>query len=266
MRPKGRSLETYALLLGVLVVPALNTGATSRVQPSPIPYQSNRPPNIANDTNGNKNGVSQPGVAAINQPTANGEAQGVKHERSNDAYKNIFPVTMAILTLLLAVFAGLQWRAVHLQNKYIIHAQRAYVGIPTGDLLYTFPNVTFTLRIENSGNTPANDVTVLGQVELRRKEPEPSSFNAGERIPVGLMLPRSMITKFMTLPDITTDQQREIMTRDLKAYCWGTIRYRDIFGMARSTVFCFGTRTGFDGFAPCACGNEVDPQGEYYTK
>ncbi|MDX6528124.1 MAG: hypothetical protein QOH41_414 [Blastocatellia bacterium] len=124
-----------------------------------------------------------------------------------------------------------------------IYAQRAYVSITSGSVQVA-PNgdVLFSLRIENTGNTFARQVKILSIVDVVRKPPtiDQTLPDLPNWATMGLIGPRSFITKLATTRQALTREESELVERrERKLCCWGVIEYVDMFGERRTTKFCF---------------------------
>jgi hypothetical protein len=169
-----------------------------------------------------------------------------------------------------------QLAAIHVQNATLeksidtaemssIYAQRAY-------LTATVEKITefrFYLRIENSGQTPANDVHVAFSFGMREKPP----YDVGEggviaydadwahNQRLGLIAPRShqpVITP--KSPDPFKAQSKlwdKWKLSQVRYYVWGRIFYEDIFNKKRHTDFCFFQGQGFPDGYPSEYGNSA---------
>lgn len=149
-------------------------------------------------------------------------------------------------------------QAVEVAQQNMIYAQRAYVSITSGDVNWA----RFLLRIENSGNTPANNVEILALADVRPaplptpgfQEPSSDRF-----IYLGLIAPSSYFEREVRLTTEISDEERPLIGRgDLKLWCSGLIRYLDVFGQTRHTKFCFYQRYGNTNLQPWVEGNEGD--------
>jgi len=167
-------------------------------------------------------------------------------------------------------------RSIESAEKNSIYAQRAYVVAKIRDIGEKDDTLQFRLRIENSGNTPANDVTVLYAYGLRESSPHskaPDSeivvydigFTETERL--GLIAPNGsyqvLSTPEVAFEHIWSQENKRFEPRDyerfvageLQFYCWGRIVYEDIFNEKRHTEFCFVQSVAHPNGYPCKYGN-----------
>jgi len=160
-------------------------------------------------------------------------------------------------------------KGVKTAKKTSIYANRAYV-IARIKALNTIDKrldrFYFKLRIENSGNTPANDVRVSYACGLRDKPPCEMidgqlscdiGFDLYKRL--GVVAPNDS-DPFIDTPQITfesIEQFKLFESEQIKFYCWGTIRYEDIFNEPRHSDFCFYQSWSRKEGYPCEYGNEV---------
>jgi hypothetical protein len=160
-------------------------------------------------------------------------------------------------------------QSIGFNEKSFEYANRAYVIArikalnPVAARLDRF---YFKLRIENSGNTPANDVRVAYACRLDDKPPCEMiegqlscdiGFDLYKRL--GVVAPNDS-DPFIDTPQIgfeSIGQFQLFESEALKFYCWGTIYYEDMFNEPRHSDFCFyqswSRREGY----PCEYGNEV---------
>jgi hypothetical protein len=157
--------------------------------------------------------------------------------------------------------------SLHQTEKSSIYAQRAYVVAKINDIGKYDDLFQFGLRIENAGNTPANDVIVHYGYGLREKPPHQDASDIGsETERLGLISPNGgnhvLNTPTVPIPyPITTPEHKQFTSgwesETLKFYCWGRITYEDIFNEKRRTDFCFfHSRKHPYGYA-CELGNEA---------
>lgn len=150
-------------------------------------------------------------------------------------------------------------------EKTAIYTNRAYIVAKIRGAGREWPQLR--LRIQNTGNTPANDVTVTYDCGLREEPPHTEwpdggvTYDAGwiviERL--GLIAPQSSYHVIETqlvvaLDNAQTDQWR---SGKLKFYCWGRIYYEDIFNDKRHTDFCFVMSEEHPNGYPCKHGNQA---------
>jgi len=144
-----------------------------------------------------------------------------------------------------------------------IYSQRAYVVAKIRDIGGFDESLQFRLRIENSGNTPANDVTVLYSFGLREEPPHKETegqvvydigFTETERL--GLIAPNSGYHVISTPETFFQIGEAERFGQgELTFYCWGRIVYEDIFNQKRHTDFCFYQSQKRQQGYPCKHGN-----------
>lgn len=151
-------------------------------------------------------------------------------------------------------------------EKTAIYANRAYVTASHG-LYRGTAGLMMHLRIENSGNTPANDVHVSYNCELRESPPhkytegEPVVYDIGftKQERVGLIPPKgSHLVPTAQDKVITAPEREKWRAGEIRFYCWGTIIYEDIFNERRRTEFCFSTWGQAIRSYPCEYGNRAD--------
>jgi len=195
-------------------------------------------------------------------------------------------ITAAVL-IVYTVFVGLQWRSVNKQEGHLskqvtdtIKAQRAYITAKTA---LDARRGQLTLVIENSGNTPANDVRVTYSSGHKPNTPDSgpkyievlcqemadgggdygvdstagvTDDSQGEIVPrtiyLGAIAPREIREEIVpqSLPTAADHSGGTI-----KFYYWGRIDYQDMFDKPRHTLFSF-FRT-LNEARPCETGNEI---------
>jgi hypothetical protein len=151
--------------------------------------------------------------------------------------------------------------AVETAEKSAIYAQRAYVTAIITDI----SEWQFRLRIENKGNTPANDVRVLYSYGLSENPPYEvaegeivfdTNFTDYEKL--GLIAPRGdHIIRTPKYRKITGPEFQKWKLSQLQFYCWGRIIYDDIFNQERRTEFAFFQGQGYPHGSPCEYGNKA---------
>lgn len=145
------------------------------------------------------------------------------------------------------------------------YAERAYVAAKIRRTEKS--KLQFLLRIENSGNTPANDVWIHYSYGLLDAPPHketagwPVVYDIGftEHERLGFIAPHSsyhvVSTPQLPLPSGTEAQRWQL--GQLRFYCWGKITYEDIFNLQWDSFFCFfQSQERQDGY-PCKYGNEA---------
>jgi hypothetical protein len=142
-----------------------------------------------------------------------------------------------------------------------ILAQRAYVSITQGSVqALANGDVIFSLRIENTGNTFARQVKILSSVDVVKEPPtiDPTLPDLPDWANVGLIGPRSFITKFATTRQtLLTEELELVQRRERKLCCWGVIEYLDMFGKSRTTKFCFQDSPFVGQFGPYGDDNDA---------
>jgi len=155
-------------------------------------------------------------------------------------------------------------------EKNSIYAQRAYVTAKIRSVTSVTKRLdTFLmrLRIENSGNTPANELVVIYGCGLGENPP-------WEKTPDGLLIgnnPGPYVTRLgvvapkdsyqvIETPRIGFDSIEDFRAFEdgkLAFYCWGKVVYEDIFNEKRQTEFCFVQSVTYPNGYPCEYGNYV---------
>jgi hypothetical protein len=159
--------------------------------------------------------------------------------------------------------AALMQKSIETAEKSSIYANRAYITASIKEIEERF---CFHLTIENTGNTPANDVHVNYAFGLRERPPieetEAGQFVWDMGYTVGKRL--GVISPKNSLPVITpksaqlnSEQSQRWRLSQIKFYCWGRIDYQNIFNENRVTWFCFYQSQGHPKGYPYKHGNEA---------
>lgn len=154
-----------------------------------------------------------------------------------------------------------------------IYAQRAYVVAKIRGTSNDPSYLQFRLRIQNTGNTPANEVWVYYSHGLLPEPPHKESsqkwigtdknivvydlaYEQSERL--GLIAPVSSYHVIETAKKaLTSDEFNKWKIGKLKYYCWGRITYHTIFEDGRYSEFCFYQSFDKPNGYPCKHGNEA---------
>jgi len=131
-------------------------------------------------------------------------------------------------------------RGVEIAEQSMKYAQRAFVSITKKELSRSH----FVIYVENSGNTPAREVSVQCVVDAGMQPPElPAEPDV---IFLGLLAPRSPERIAKPFNRELTNEERAIYWERSDLFHWwirGVITYRDIFHESvsdyRVTKFCF---------------------------
>lgn len=182
--------------------------------------------------------------------------------------QNVLNVLIIAAITVQALIYRRQWdsmqASLHQTEKSSIYAQRAYVTAKirgTGE-----GSFQLRLRIENSGNTPANDVWIYYGYGRREKPPHDETekpvvfsdeFTETER--VGLIAPNKSYHVIRTpkVSPISREELRRWILGEIKFYCWGRIVYEDIFNRKWDSYFCFVVSQRHPHGYPCQYGNSA---------
>ncbi len=196
---------------------------------------------------------------------------------------NLFNLIIAFAVIAQVVIYRKQWRVMEQQwketqrgiesaEKNSIWANRAYVVAKIRDTGPKDPDrLMLRLRIQNNGNTPANDVIVRYAYGLRDKPPHEETLDGiivydigyAETERLGLIASQSsyhvISTPTVKFPFAFGDKAKfeQWKTGELRFYCWGRIAYEDIFSEKRHTDFCFMLSDQHENGYPCKHGNEA---------
>jgi hypothetical protein len=148
-------------------------------------------------------------------------------------------------------------RSVEVAQENAIYAQRAYLSVISGEIRGS----GFVLRIENSGNSPANDVQMKAVAEMRAgalEAPAPGTAG-GSYVYLGLIAPGGFFNaEVVSDVELSGAKQDELIQQGMEWWCAGVIRYEDVFRKTRHTRFCFKRHWLSDSLQPWLEGNEAD--------
>jgi hypothetical protein len=147
-----------------------------------------------------------------------------------------------------------------------IYANRAYLRADYA-MMRGSAGVRPYLRIENSGNTPANDVRLSYSCDFRDSPPYTDygdgmvAYDVGfnHQAKVGLIAPKGF--ELVPPPDtktLTASEREQWRADGIKLYIWGVISYEDIFNKPRRTQFTFSQVASSPKGEPCEYGNRAD--------
>jgi hypothetical protein len=180
--------------------------------------------------------------------------------------------TEVLMAVAIAAFTGLLWWTstdqitvmkeqtssmqgqLNIMKETVRHNERAWVTVKTGKLTNVVspggPPLSVVIEIQNTGHSPALDVTMDGSLLIKSKLPEGDILEA----------PHSPYeTKTVVGPTVTMTMdikyKRQILQTDVdrlftgKAYVFalGIIQYKDIFMEPHTTSFCLRTMEGQTG-------------------
>lgn len=152
-------------------------------------------------------------------------------------------------------------RSVEVAQENTIYAQRAYVTVPSGSVMLSDEGTAlFSLKLLNSGNTPANEVRMFAVVEVRTDAPPTIDFREAVWVTLGVIAPRESATRLVAnKSDLSKADAKLMQERKVSLYVWGAIEYRDVFKETpvRQTKFCFAQRFGISRIGSCAGNNEA---------
>lgn len=162
-------------------------------------------------------------------------------------------VVMAIATIFYTSFAGWQLRTMQRQLDQMQEASqldsRAWVGVYKGDPkpLAVGKPVECQIEFTNTGKTPALDVraqhTLGGQSPSCDIEVIALSYEDQERYPPksqGAVPPNGTIAVCSHSSNIASTQMlKDIMDGRQTVYVFGSVSYRDIFGIQHKTRYCY---------------------------
>jgi hypothetical protein len=152
---------------------------------------------------------------------------------------------------------------IRVAEKNAIYANRAYVAASIDRITEGF---RFHLRVENSGNTPANDVRISYGCNLRDKAPVDKaengqiSYHSDWAYEEGLGVIAAKSSSILVTPkfnQLTGPEHQKWKLGQIKFYCWGLISYDDIFKERRLTWFCFHQSQAHPNGYPNEYGNQA---------
>jgi hypothetical protein len=215
---------------------------------------------------------------------------GIYHPNLTERVKFVTVNALSLLVLVVVavqvLFNRRQWdvmkrqweetqRGIKSAEESSISAQRAYVVAKIEDIGQRDSTLQFRLRIENGGNTPANNVCVFFASELRESPPWDmaskqflempekqisfdTSLSHAERL--GVIAPNGSY-QIVSTPETSFKSPAEYQRfgyGELNFFCWGRIVYEDIFSQKRHTDFCFFQSQKKPFGYPCEHGNKAN--------
>lgn len=146
-------------------------------------------------------------------------------------------------------------------NRQTEHAQRAYLGIHSANL-NVGQEITggdqfflFTLRLKNTGNTPAYNVGIVLSTGIAVDPPDPALPSTSDiHVNGGMVGPNAELKNWARAPEPRNEQNKLWVDGKLQVYCSGVITY-GTFGKTRTTKFCVLRRPG---------SMELEPYGKWY--
>jgi hypothetical protein len=126
-------------------------------------------------------------------------------------------------------------------ERNTIYGQRAYVYAKIGEVREDVFDIV--LLVENSGNSPANDVKLSYSACFRETDPHKSlgdwnKFHGG--YPIGLLAPKIHYPHTIwNRPVPTPKDLSRYYARYWNYHCWGQITYKDVFNNEWYTSFAF---------------------------
>jgi hypothetical protein len=122
---------------------------------------------------------------------------------------------------------------------------RAYVfANPVGVTFEGTPQVMkFSVRVENTGQTPAFDLTVFADVKMRPlPDPGPLPVEQSGFVSRQTIGPGHSVTIDESHPVLTVAEVADIKSGTQTLYLYGRARYRDTFGHRRETTYRYFVR------------------------
>lgn len=140
----------------------------------------------------------------------------------------------------------MQGQLTHIQDASHLE-QRAWVGVRAGRFPSEEIPSSIGLEFSNTGQTPANDITIFGNVCIKPSNFEMKPYvvqyieeawhDAASR---GSLAPNASFSMLFPMPNEMTDAGiKEIRAGRGIIYVFGKILYADIFGEAHDTLFCY---------------------------
>jgi hypothetical protein len=163
------------------------------------------------------------------------------------------------VTAIYAYFSYLQWVVLHNSMKL---DQRAWVGVSgvTANVKNDEP-ATFSIKIKNTGKTPANNVTGICRFEIVPQNgfPDFTKLRSLSGETKNIIPPLHDVTlTFDTGFCITNDVINQVTNGMMQTYIYGVIRYHDIFGYRHWTTFCYYFSPDMTKYYPYKEHNDID--------
>jgi hypothetical protein len=184
----------------------------------------------------------------------------------------------ALLLLVVTVQAYIyrqQWKVMKRQGdvaeksiedsrKARIADNRAWVWIKNAKLAKNLqsdpPANSIIITLENSGNSPARNVTVRWHSAYRESEPiSPLGIDAAPSLPPTVIPSHGTSDVEALVVRWSADERNSVFDGPTRLYVWGWIEYEDVFGQRRVSQFSiFNPFVNVVEFAACEHNNTVE--------
>lgn len=180
-----------------------------------------------------------------------------------DGWKTVFELIAIPFAIGYAVVTYGQWRDLRANFKVDQRAWLTVARLELSEEADSVKEIHVGFWIQNSGKSPAMDVSPKSRLLLWQTDPEPTGdvVVATPKLSIGIVAPGTNSPRADT--DRWTPTQPAVNSYKQKAtrlYVQGRIEYSDIFKSPHWTDLCayhvFGTP--LDAFTMCARGNEID--------
>jgi len=135
-------------------------------------------------------------------------------------------------------------RNVEIAHDHMWHAQRAYLAATDIRIEGSDNKRMFHLKVKNFGNTPASYVDLFLKLELSESLPDSRAYDGDiEWRSLGAIPPSDFVEEVTTI-ELSEEEQKELARapgtfREPDLYCWGCIRYKDVFEDGHVSFFSF---------------------------
>lgn len=178
-------------------------------------------------------------------------------------------VALALVTLILAIYTYRLWRAARegaqaqaestrealqvaqrsadaavTSSEALLAAERAYLFVEVVQNTVTiddsFPRQV-SVKIWNHGRTPAELTRIRSYMSVSETVPQEllATEDSEQELPAGVGLPPRTALDLTLEVRFNDGQLFQVSTLTKAMYCIGRIEYRDMFGQARATGFCW---------------------------
>lgn len=181
-----------------------------------------------------------------------------------------FQIVLVLTTIVYTFFSYHQWQSMRseLQETRLTREieNRAYLNVKYPKMnkeLTTGEQPIATVVIFNTGNTPAQNVTMttlIEGVDASKPEPDPRKIvpPANPRS-VGVIQREVDISTEVSSSTVLTDELiHRVNQGQLRLYVWGLVKYEDMFGKPHRAGFCAVLKPGTTTFDMCSGGNFAD--------
>jgi len=188
-------------------------------------------------------------VPSASEGPSSEQAQTHGKTKKKRSYGSLAEQFIALITLVYAIFAGLQWstmkEANRLTNKSILLADRPWVGLERIDADFSDSGLELKISIKNTGHSPALNLKArIGAIFTENGFPENPVFPGKEGEKSEAFLGPGQTLVLTRHYEFSGEMNKMICCGPMKAYAGGEIYYSDASGQAHITRICAIYRPG----------------------